>query len=60
MPKTVVKLCNIPQYKLTIRMRSLVWYRHPVNPSSLVSIDLFGAHVQLGFGNQPSSIPEAV
>lgn len=34
MPKTIVALCDIPEFKLTVRLKSLVWFRAPVSYSS--------------------------
>lgn len=54
MPKITVALCEIPEFKLTVDLKSLVWYRSPVNSSSIGRISLFGKDVNLGFGNSNS------
>lgn len=52
MPKTVISLSEIYEFKLTIHMRSLIWYKAPISQFSTARINLFGKTANLGFGNQ--------
>lgn len=52
MVKTVVNLAEVYEYKLTVSMKSLIWYREPVSQFSTARIQLFNRTINLGFGNK--------
>lgn len=51
MPRTVITLADIYEYKLVVDMKSLIWYKEPVSSFSTARLSLFGNVVNLGFGN---------
>lgn len=53
--KTVVPSRGLYEYKLSVNMKSLIWYKQPVSQFSTARISLFGKTVNLGFGNQSIS-----
>ena len=52
MPKTVISLSDIYEYKLNIYTKSLIWYKEPISQFSTARLRLFNRTINLGFGNQ--------
>jgi hypothetical protein len=51
MPKTIIALADLYEYKLVVDMKSLIWYKEPISQFSTARLSLFGKAVNLGFGN---------
>lgn len=50
MPRTVITLADLYEFKLNVDMEAQIWYKDPVSQFSTARLSLFGNVVNLGFG----------